>query len=93
MKNRPPDTIEQLRAAIDRGEQGDKVALSDPAAAPLGADDEAAGHPPTRQEMGLEHFDRPARSQLGQRGDRFIYPVLASIVGVGAILIIIFSLS
>ena len=37
---------EQLRGAIDRGETGDKAAYPDPAAAPLGADDEAAGHPP-----------------------------------------------
>jgi hypothetical protein len=34
---------ETLRAAIDRGETGDKVAFPDPAAAPLGTDDEAAG--------------------------------------------------
>lgn len=33
----------RLRAAIDRGETGDKVAFPDPAAAPLGTDDEAAG--------------------------------------------------
>lgn len=39
-------TSEQLRDEIDRGGTGDKVAFSDPAAAPLGTDDEAAGHPP-----------------------------------------------
>lgn len=33
----------QLRARIDRGETGEKVAVSDPAAAPLGTDDEAGG--------------------------------------------------
>ena len=35
----------QLRDRIDRGGAGDKVAFSDPAAAPLGTDDEAAGTP------------------------------------------------
>jgi hypothetical protein len=35
--------VEQLRADIDSGRTGDKVAHPDPAAAPLGADDEAAG--------------------------------------------------
>ena len=37
---------EQLRNDIDRGKTGDKVPFRDPAAAPLGSDDEAAGHPP-----------------------------------------------
>lgn len=36
----------RLRAAIDRGETGDKVPYGDPAAVPLGTDDEAAGMPP-----------------------------------------------
>ena len=34
--------VDRLRAAIDRGETGDKVAVDDPAASPLGTDDEAA---------------------------------------------------
>jgi hypothetical protein len=38
-------TIEQLRAAIDDGQTADKVAVLDPAAAPLGADEECAGTP------------------------------------------------
>ena len=37
-------TVEQLRADIDHGRTGNKVAGSDPAA-PLGADEEAAGTP------------------------------------------------
>lgn len=40
-------TTEQLRHDIDSGLTGDKVAASDPAAAPLGTDDEAAGTPPS----------------------------------------------
>ncbi|MCP8937441.1 hypothetical protein NK718_02850 [Alsobacter sp. SYSU M60028] len=46
-------TTEGLRAEIDSGRTGDKVAFSDPAAAPLGADDEAAGHPPGPEEVAL----------------------------------------
>lgn len=40
-----PETanISQLRRDIDSGRTGDKVAAPDPAAAPLGTDDEAAG--------------------------------------------------
>jgi hypothetical protein len=41
---------EKLRAKIDSGETGDKVAASDPALAPLGTDAEAGGHRPTTQE-------------------------------------------
>ncbi|MQT14689.1 hypothetical protein [Segnochrobactrum spirostomi] len=36
---------DRLRKAIDGGRSGDKVPFSDPAAAPLGTDDEAAGTP------------------------------------------------
>jgi hypothetical protein len=46
MPDRKP-TSDQLRDAIDRGEAGDKVNFSDPSAAPLGTDDEAAGTPPS----------------------------------------------
>jgi hypothetical protein len=51
-KKRPP-TTDQLRIRIDRGETGDKVAAPDPAAAPLGTDDEAGGFPPTEEERAL----------------------------------------
>ena len=41
----------RLRDRIDRGGAGDKVAFSDPAAAPLGTDAEAAGTPPTEEQV------------------------------------------
>ena len=44
-------TISRLRADIDRGKTRDKVAFPDPAAAPLGTDDEAAGRPPTKEQV------------------------------------------
>jgi hypothetical protein len=40
-------TSSQLRRDIDSGADGDKVAMFDPAAAPLGSDAEASGVPPT----------------------------------------------
>jgi hypothetical protein len=40
-----PSTIERQRDDIDRGATHDKVPGHDPAAAPLGADEEAAGTP------------------------------------------------
>jgi hypothetical protein len=39
-------TTAQLRADIDQGRTGSKVDHPDPAAAPLGTDEEAAGTPP-----------------------------------------------
>jgi len=42
---------EKLRGMIDQGETGDKVAVADPAAAPLGTDSEAVGHTPTSKEV------------------------------------------
>ena len=39
-------TSEQLRHDIDTGKTRDKVIYPDPAAAPLGTDDEAGGTPP-----------------------------------------------
>jgi hypothetical protein len=38
-------TTEELRREIDAGRTGDKVKAGDPAAAPLGTDEEAAGTP------------------------------------------------
>lgn len=38
-------TTDRLRHEIDRGKAADKVPFPDPAAAPLGTDDEAAGTP------------------------------------------------
>jgi hypothetical protein len=46
MPEQKPMNIDQLRHEIDRGMTGDKVDYPDPAAAPLGTDDEAAGAAP-----------------------------------------------
>ena len=47
----PIETTEQLRIAIDQGTAGDKVDVTDPAAAPLGTDDEAGGTPNTAAQV------------------------------------------
>jgi hypothetical protein len=52
MTSHPPeDNVDRLRKDIDRGLTGDKTDYPDPAAAPLGTDDEAGGHPPTHEEL------------------------------------------
>ncbi|MGP3696326.1 hypothetical protein [Rhodobacter sp. NSM] len=45
------ETTARLRHDIDRGGTGDKVPFMDPAAAPLGTDDEAAGTSPTPDQI------------------------------------------
>lgn len=51
-KMREPDmTWSQVRERIDRGETGDKRAVGDPAAAPLGTDAEAGGAPTAGEEI------------------------------------------
>ena len=42
-------TVAKLKHDIDRGRAGDKVDVIDPAAAPLGTDEEAAGTPVSRE--------------------------------------------
>ena len=51
------NTSDRLRHDIDSGRSGDKVNFMDPASAPLGTDDEAAGTPPTPEQirMAREH--------------------------------------
>lgn len=44
-------TTDRLRSEIDHGQTGDKVDFMDPAAAPLGTDDEAAGSAPTHEQI------------------------------------------
>ncbi len=51
MANDAKPTVEQLRNDIDRGRTGDKVEGADPAAAPLGTDEEAAGTPVSRGDL------------------------------------------
>ena len=55
-------TADQLRDAIDRGATGDKVPAQDPAAAPLGTDEEAAGVPLQSRELGDAMRDETRRA-------------------------------
>lgn len=54
-------TVAQLKADIDSGRTGDKVAGSDVGLAPLGTDDEAAGRPPSAARVALARWDEARR--------------------------------
>jgi hypothetical protein len=76
-------TIDRLRSDIDRGRTGEKVNYPDPALAPLGTDDEAAGNPPSPAELDLEKRSRPARPPVHNPESRgfALYVTLVIIVG------------
>lgn len=57
-------TSDRLRSDIDGGRTGDKVSWPDPAAAPLGTDDEAAGHGPDAARLEAAH-----RAEVQDRRD------------------------
>ena len=57
-------TADALRQSLDHGRGQDKVNFSDPAAAPLGTDDEAGGHPPTREQVRMAAASELAPDEL-----------------------------
>ncbi|MGF7159923.1 hypothetical protein FHS85_001546 [Rhodoligotrophos appendicifer] len=59
--DRDDRTTESLRHRIDGGGAGDKVTGSDPAAAPLGTDEEAGGHPPSGVEIAAAWRHEPGQ--------------------------------
>ncbi|MBA4225557.1 MAG: hypothetical protein C0456_02910 [Hyphomonas sp.] len=76
----PTSAAARLRHAIDSGNTGDKVNYPDPAAAPLGTDDEAAGTTPalTEREIDAELIRTPRnqrswiRESLGERSAKIV---------------------
>ncbi len=83
-------TISQLRADIDAGRTGDKVNWPDPAAVPLGTDDEAAGTPPDRwavetaRTLELSRLDLPL-SQHHSLGAAWLLIAYTVVFGAGLI--------
>ncbi|MEY4983077.1 MAG: hypothetical protein RIR62_1343 [Pseudomonadota bacterium] len=65
-------TADALRHSLDRGRGGEKVNVRNPAAAPPGTDDGAAGHPPTREQIRMaaaaELGPRPPEAPRARRG-------------------------
>jgi hypothetical protein len=85
--------VEQLRGDIDSGRTGDKVRVSDPAAAPLGADDEAAGTPPAPGVVARERAQpapRPGPEPAQGRGGSWLLPavIIAVVVIVAGLLLV-----
>ena len=71
-----PPTVERFRDDIDQGRTGEKVDYPDPAAAPLGADEEAADSPVTPEQREIEARARaqngPTPATRRQRGQELV---------------------
>jgi hypothetical protein len=65
----PMPTTARLRQDLDRGRGGDKVRNIDPAAAPLGTDDEAAGTSPTAAQIKLAYHHEIGKGMSSEQGD------------------------
>jgi|SRR6185437_11882506 len=92
MENWANGTVEQLRHDIDRGRTGDKINWPDPAAAPLGSDDEAGGAPPTREQilyaLRTECGRVADRPPLDPRGLGAAWVLIGLIVAFAAVLLV-----
>jgi hypothetical protein len=81
-------TTAQLRRDIDEGRTGSKTDYPDPAAAPLGTDDEAAGAPPPAAAVAaaqrLEVQDAQARTAHGgtDSGTHIYAGIIAVIIAI-----------
>lgn len=82
----PSGATQRLRAAIDRGETGDKLSVEDPAAAPLGTDDEVAGQGPADAAVEAALHEETGRGLSGEhrgapdhKGERSSGPILAGV--------------
>ena len=79
-------TTAKLRHDIDRGRGGDKVDAIDPAAAPLGTDDEAAGTPPSPEAVAIayRHEIGASHESSEKNGDHGI-AIYLCVVGAGIV--------
>lgn len=67
-------TTAQLKGDIDSGRTGDKTQVFDPGLSPLGTDDEAAGTPPTPEQVDqARHQESSARWKEGAEKDSYAH--------------------
>lgn len=68
-------TVAQLRDDIDSGRTGDKAGFPDPAASPLGTDDEAGGNPASPEELRIAREAETGRGAKERERDTGSRPV------------------
>jgi hypothetical protein len=80
---RPISTTAALRGDIDSGQTGDKISHPDPAAAPLGTDDEAGGAPMKNSDAAAAHAYETGRNVPTKRPDQtgpWVWAVIAGVL-------------
>ena len=80
---------DKLRSAIDSGKTVGKIAGSDPAAAPLGTDDEAGGHKPSVRQVEAalaEKICRPHKNDMSSLAVGIVL-VFCVMIAVGAFVV------
>lgn len=96
-----PPTSAQLKAEIDAGRTGDKIAAHDPGLSPLGTDDEAAGRPANAARVDLARSEETsprrahaASASTGHGANRWVMPLyigavlsVAALFGLGLLLL------
>lgn len=101
-RNEDAPTTDRLRHDIDQGGADDKVPFADPAAAPLGTDEEAAGTPPApaairqahRQEVTGDSLPSPAvteertRTISGENRSRWQTPAIVIMLVIVALAVV-----
>ncbi len=92
MRSIETPTADRIRHDINRVTTGGTTDVPHVAAAPLGTDDEAAGHPPTRQQLRMEDRDRAPPKQLtASNGPVIIFAgVVAAFAAGVAIVVVLF---
>jgi hypothetical protein len=78
-------TTDRLRKDIDRGRSGDKVGVVDPAAAPLGTDEEAAGTPVPAEAVAQAHHQEVLTSAATSRRSRRDHSVAIYVALISAV--------
>jgi hypothetical protein len=78
----PNGEVDRLRSDINHGRTGDKVAWPDPAAAPLGTDEEAAGTPLASD---MVRQERMRQTSLHRSGGPATEPFPVAWLGVAAL--------
>jgi hypothetical protein len=85
-----------LRDAIDSGQTGSKISFGDPAAAPLGTDEEAAGTPVASEDVRRAMRDEvrrpPVHSSEQTRAPGALLPIVILVLTIiaAAILVLIY---
>lgn len=84
-----PPTTDRIRADISGERTKEKVNFPDASAAPLGTDDEAAGHPPTVEQRRMEDEQRPTPvpPPRPSNGPLIFYFAFAAVLAIGIIVV------